>query len=199
MWRTLVVVALVAVSAGAAHSVFAQAPRMPAPAAPHGHHRHGSATGGVPGAAGQAAFAAIAEIVGMLSADPRTDWSKVDVERLRQHLIDMDEVIMRAAVKSSPAPGGLVMDVTGPGRTAQAIQAMVVPHAKELDRLAAYAATTEPIAGGVRLTVTAKDAGDARAVARVRGLGFAGLMTEGGHHAPHHLAMARGQAPGHAH
>jgi hypothetical protein len=53
---------------------------------------------------------------------------------------------------------------------------------------------------GVRLTVTARDAEDAKAVARVRGLGFIGLLTLGGHHQPHHLAMARGQAmPGLGH
>ena len=76
---------------------------------------------------------------------------------------------------------------------------MVIPHAAELDRLPAYAAKAEPLSGGVRLTVTAKNANDATAVARIRGLGFAGLLTEGAHHGPHHLAMARGEKPGHHH
>ena len=48
--------------------------------------------------------------------------------------------------------------------------------------------------GGVRLTVTAKTPQDPGAVARIRGLGFAGLLALGGHHGPHHLAMARGEA-----
>jgi hypothetical protein len=52
-----------------------------------------------------------------------------------------------------------------------------------------------PIPGGVRLTVTVRTPGDARAVARVRGLGFAGLLVIGSHHAPHHLALARGNPP----
>jgi hypothetical protein len=90
-------------------------------------------------------------------------------------------------------------DVTGSGRTEQAIRAMLPAHAEELDRMPAYAAKAEPIAGGMRLTVTAKNAGDAKAVARLRGLGFAGLLTEGSHHGPHHLALARGQAPSHMH
>jgi hypothetical protein len=84
------------------------------------------------------------------------------------------------------------MDVTGAARTEQAILAMVVPHARELDAMPAYAAKTEPIAGGVRLTVTARRPDDANAVARLRGLGFAGLLTEGSHHTRHHLEMARG-------
>jgi hypothetical protein len=33
----------------------------------------------------------------MLEADPKTDWSKVNISALREHLIDMDEVTMRAS------------------------------------------------------------------------------------------------------
>jgi hypothetical protein len=160
----------------------------------------GLATPGVPTLPGQDAFGAIAEIVRILDADPQTDWSQVDLERLRQHLIDMNEVVLRAEVKTSPVPGGLVMDVTGAGRTEPAIRAMVIPHAAELDQMPGLAAKTEPIPGGVRFTVTARDAEDVNAVARARGLGFIGLLTLGAHHQPHHLAMARGQAmPGHGH
>lgn len=35
----------------------------------------------------------------MLEADSKTDWSKVDIEALRQYLIDMDNVTLRSAVK----------------------------------------------------------------------------------------------------
>jgi hypothetical protein len=149
-----------------------------------------SAATGVLTLPGQDAVGAIAEIVQLLDADPQTDWSQVDLERLRQHLIDMNEVVLRADVKGSPVPGGLVMDVTGAGRTESAIRAMVVPHAAELDQMPGLAAKTEVIPGGVRLTVTARDAEDGKAVARVRGLGFIGLLTLGAHHQPHHLAMA---------
>jgi hypothetical protein len=145
---------------------------------------------------GQDAFGAIAEIVRILDADPATDWTNVDIERLRQHLIDMNEVVLRSAVRQTPVPGGLVMEITGTGRTEQAIRAMVVPHAVELDRMPSFAARTELLPGGVRLTVIAKKPDDATLVARIRGLGFAGLLTEGAHHQPHHLAMARGEALG---
>jgi hypothetical protein len=92
------------------------------------------------------------------------------------------------------------MEITGTGRTEQAIRAMVVPHSAELDRMPEWSARTEPIAGGVRLVVAAKKPDDLRTVARIRGLGFAGLITEGAHHQPHHLAMAKGEAlPGHSH
>src|SRR5690242_9973163 len=86
--------------------------------------QHRAAMHGTPANAptmpGQDAFGAIAEIVGILEADPATDWSRVDLERLRQHLIDMNEVVLRSAVASTAVPGGLAMDVTGAGRTEKA-------------------------------------------------------------------------------
>ena len=196
----------------AAHTVLAQAQGQPAQHPPahggqtpgahgamHGHMAHGPAAAGEPVLPGQDAFAAIAEVVRILDADPATDWSKVDLERLRQHLIVMNEVVLRSDVKPSPVPGGLAMEITGGPATEHAIREMLVPHAAELDRLPAFAAKAESIPGGVRLTVTAKVPQDARAVARIRGLGFAGLLTAGAHHGPHHLAMARGEGLAHRH
>ena len=175
--------------------------QMPSGQMPHGQGPHGDMHGqhhpGVGGLRqpGQDAFGAMAEVVRTLEADPGTDWSKVDLERLRQHLIDMNEVVLRAAVKTSPVTGGITMDITGSGRTAQSIRAMIVPHAAELDRMPAWSAKTEPLPDGVRLIVVARDPSDASTVARIRGLGFAGLLVQGGHHGPHHLAMAKGELP----
>jgi hypothetical protein len=200
-----IVTGLVAVAAGIvlAHAVLAQHPPAAGGGATHPHHGHGMphhgaaapASGPAPTLPGQDAFGAIAEVVRLLEADPATDWSTVDVERLRQHLIDMHEVVLRAAVRPARVPGGLAMEVTGTGRTEQAIRAMMVPHAAELDRMAEWSARTETIPGGVRLVVLARRPDDARLVARIRGLGFAGLLTAGAHHQPHHLAMARGAMP----
>ena len=154
----------------------------------------------VPALSGQDAFGAIQEIVRILEANPSTDWSKVDLERLRQHLIDMNEVTLRSEVKTVTVPGGLAMDITGTGRVEQAIRGMVVPHANELDQMKEWSARTERIPGGLRFTVVAKNPDDIKTVARIRGLGFIGLLVQGGHHQPHHLAMARGEAiAGHSH
>jgi hypothetical protein len=216
MWRPAVAIVLGAALVGAvlSHRVAQSAPgaesnqpsnhgSMPS----HGSDMHAQHMRAIHGMAagtstlpGQDAFGAIAEVVKILDADPKTDWSTVDLERLRQHLIDMNEVVLHAQVKPSAVLGGVVMDITGAGRTEQAIRAMVVPHAVELDRMPSYAARTELIPGSVRLAVTAKAPDDARAVARVRGLGFIGLLTEGAHHGLHHLAMAKGESlPGHGH
>ena len=204
MKKVLVIgLGILATAVLAGHTVLAQGPparhpAMPGGTMPHHHQMPGMSGGREPAPVGQDAFGAIAEIVGVLDADPKTDWSRVDLERLRQHLIDMNEVVLRSEVKQATVAGGLAMEVTGTGRTERAILAMVVPHAGELNRMPAYAAKTETIPGGVRLTVTAKAPGDAGAIARLRGLGFIGLLTEGGHHRPHHLAMARGE-PLHRH
>lgn len=192
MWRALVI--MLGVMLGAAFL-----PDTASAQNPHQMHHPGAAAGS-PAMPGQDAFGAIAEVVRLLDADPKTDWTKVNLERLRQHLIDMNEVVLHAQVGQTESPGGLVMDVTGAGRTEQAIRAMLVPHAAELDGMPAYSAKTAPIPGGVRLQVTAKSADDATAVARLRALGFIGLLTEGAHNGPHHLAMARGEVPdGHMH
>ncbi len=137
---------------------------------------------------GQAAFGAMQEIVGMLQADPNTDWSKVDIDALRQHLIDMDEVTVRADTHKEPVDNGLRIDITGAGRTLEAIQRMVPDHAHDIDGINGWALRTETISNGVVLTVTATSPGDVR---KIRALGFMGIMVQGTHQ-PHHLAMAKG-------
>ncbi len=155
--------------------------------------------GPLPKQPAQATYAAIAEIVRILKADSTTDWSTVDLEAVRQHMIDMDAVTMRAHVKQQSVPGGATMLVTGDVSTAPAIKRMLASHAAALDGESQYHATAEPIQGGMRFTVTARDPNDAKLVAIIRGLGFAGLITEGDHHARHHMMLARGDAMAHMH
>lgn len=151
-----------------------------------------SPTAPSPTQGGQAAFASIAEIVRLLEADSTTDWSKVDFEALRQHLIDMDAVTMRARARPTAVPGGLTIDVTGDAVVTASIRRMLGSHAPMLDAMSGWQATTAPVAGGVRLTVVARDTADRAAIAHIRGLGFIGLMVQGEHHAAHHLMIATG-------
>lgn len=150
-----------------------------------------------PAQAGQAAFAAITQVVRVLEADSSTDWSHVDLEALRQHLIDMDLVTLRSRVRQQAVPGGLSMEITGQEDVAGAIRRMVGMHATVLPGAGPWRYTTSEIAGGMRLVVTATEPGDAALVSRIRGLGFIGMMTEGEHHAEHHLMLARGMGMGH--
>jgi hypothetical protein len=160
------------------------------------HHRQmmqaqGGSDAATPTVPGQDAFGAIQEVVRILEADPNTDWSKVNLEALRQHLIDMNEVTLRAKVVTKPIEGGIEARVTGEGRTTEAIRRMVVAHAQQIDRshLNGWSAKTEPLTEGVVLTVTSSDP---QGVQHIRGLGFIGVMVSGSHHQPHHLGMAKG-------
>ncbi len=139
---------------------------------------------------GQDAFGTIQEIVRILEADPKTDWSKVDLEALRQHLIDMNDVTLKSDAKAVRIDGGIAISITGVDRTVEAIRRMVQAHATELDKMRGWSAEVENLPNGVRLTVTARDPVQ---VTRIRGLGFVGLMVSGAHHQPHHLAMAKGE------
>jgi hypothetical protein len=142
-----------------------------------------------PTSSGQDAFGAIQEIVRILDADPNTDWSKVDIDALREHLIDMNEVTLRAAADERALADGVDIAITGEGRTLEAIKRMVPAHAHELN-LIGWTAKTEELANGVRLIVTTPDATQ---VAKLKALGFMGIMVLGSHHQAHHLLIAKGQ------
>ncbi|QJR34169.1 hypothetical protein [Gemmatimonas groenlandica] len=148
----------------------------------------------LPTQGGQATFAAIAEIVAMLQADANTDWSKVNIERLRLHLVDMDLVTLRSRVVYTPVAGGAQFLVRGTGDAIAAIKRMTGAHATMVMNSGGPRVVRTELPDGVRLVVTAADTNDAAALAKLRGLGFIGLMTAGDHHAAHHMALARGDA-----
>lgn len=143
---------------------------------------------GQPTSPGQDAFGAIQEIVRILEADPKTDWSSVDIAALREHLIDMNEVTLHAAAAETELADGVDIAVTGEGRTLAAIKRMIPAHAQELSRIG-WTARTEELPNGARLIVTTSDAAQ---VAKLKALGFIGIMVLGSHHQPHHLLIAKG-------
>jgi len=144
---------------------------------------------GAPTMPGQDAFGTIQEIVQMLQADPATDWSKVNIGALREHLIDMNEVTLHAAAKERMLDNGIEIAVTGEGRTLEAIKRMVPAHVHELTEIG-WNAKTENLPNGVKLTVLASDTAP---LTKLKGLGFMGIMVQGSHHQPHHLMMAKGE------
>ena len=154
-----------------------------------------AAAGELPKQVGQDAFAALTEMRGLLSADPATDWSQVDLDALREHLVDMNRVVLDAEVSVKPVPRGFEARVTGTGRTLDAIRRMVPAHARYADGrdglkvAASILEDTERVERGVVITVTTAETS---AVDRLRGLGFFGFLVAGDHHLPHHRAMALG-------
>jgi hypothetical protein len=153
---------------------------------------HGDMTG-QPVLPGQDAFGAIQEVVQILEADPTTDWPKVNINALRQHLVDMNEVTLRAAAAERVIDNRFEITVTGEGRTLDAIKRMVPAHVAELGKLG-WNAKTEDVSNGMKLTVTTSDPNE---LTKLKALGFMGIMVQGGHHQPHHLMMAKGEMPPH--
>jgi len=138
---------------------------------------------------GQDAFAAIQEIVTQLAADPETDWSKVNIEALRQHLIDMNNVTLRASVIAAPLPDGARFAVSSENSTVRvSIQRMLLAHAETMNGANGWTLAAKTTDDGAELTV----AGAPRDAAMIQGLGFIGAMTLGAHHQPHHLMLALG-------
>jgi hypothetical protein len=154
-----------------------------------GMHGQQSAATGTPTLPGQDAFGTIQEIVQILQSDPKTDWSKVNIDALRQHLIDMNEVTLRAAAAQRMIDNGIEITVTGEGRTLEAIKRMVPAHVNELHEIG-WSAKSEDLPNGAKLTVLASEA---QPLTKLKALGFMGIMVQGGHHQPHHLMMAMGQ------
>lgn len=136
---------------------------------------------------GQGAFAAISEIVAMLSADPDTDWSRVSIDALRAHLVDMNNLIMKTSVDTRDIPDGIEVTIPKSSQDNGAALRMVPAHAPVLASETGWSSKVEDRADKLIWRVTS-DSDEAR----IRALGFYGLMATGDHHRAHHLAIAKG-------
>ena len=159
----------------------------------HSKMKHGMTMGDtLPKETGQSAFAAIQEIVDKLSADPDTNWSKVDIELLRQHLIDMNNVTLGAAVAAKQTDDGMMFTVSGDKIVQASIKRMVLAHAATMNGVNGWKIVAETTDSGAALTVTPPDAAS---MIKLRALGFIGFMTIGMHHQEHHWMLVNGMSP----
>lgn len=107
----------------------------------------------------------------------------------------MDRLVTDTVVTETMLPDGILAAATGDDATIAALRRMVPAHAAQLaqdDRWQVDATETDT---GAELRVTSSDPA---VVARIKGLGFFGLMASQDHHREHHLMMARGE-DAHAH
>ncbi|SFC99293.1 hypothetical protein [Tropicimonas isoalkanivorans] len=177
------------------HVIFAAAiAAVSAPVAAQDHSQHMNAMGAAdvaPGA-GQAAFAVIQDTVADLMADPDTDWTRVDIDALREHLVDMDNVTLRSRVEARDLENGAEFRVmSGDPDVTASIRRMVSAHAETMTGFDGLQQVFEILPDGAVLRVTG--APEQRDL--IQGLGFFGILTLGTHHGAHHLAIARGDAP----
>jgi hypothetical protein len=141
---------------------------------------------------GQSQFAAIAEIVTMLRDDPKTDWEQIDIDALRAHLVDMDNVTTKAMVETTVNDLNVTFTVTGDATVAMSIRRMVFAHGPMLQQTTSWSVMAEERSDGATMLVQLKSMDEMK---EVIGLGFFGLMTIGAHHQQHHLMIAMGHSP----
>lgn len=158
----------------------------------HDAHMAESPNATMPTQGGQAAFAAITEVIAILSADPDTDWSRVDIQALRDHLVDMDRVTMDTQVSQRPIDGGVEMTVTGTPDVLDAARRMVRSHATMVAADRGWSVDVDDRGSELVVTWTTPRPDE---VVRLRALGFFGFLTDGNHHKRHHLMIARGMNP----
>lgn len=115
---------------------------------------------------------------------------------LRRHLLDMDRLVSDTAVTETELPDGASMMAMGDAETIATLRRMVPAHAAQLARDERWTVKTAELENGIELHVTSDDPA---VVARIRGLGFFGLMASQDHHRAHHLMIALGEEDVHAH
>lgn len=148
----------------------------------------------LPTEGGQSAFTTIAEIVELLNQNPQTDWSLVDIDRLREHLVDMNELTINAKAQKTKEANVVTFTINGTGRTLQAIKSMVPAHSVELNKMRQWQVSVELQDEQVIMQVKSDDI---LVLAKVYALGFFGMMATGAHHQAHHWGMATGTLMNH--
>ncbi|MFB6346582.1 MAG: hypothetical protein ABEK50_12560 [bacterium] len=164
------------------------------PPTTHNQHKgmnHDQSAQAKPEEAGQGAFAAIQEVVRMLEKREGTDWSQVNIDALRKHLIDMHELTLNTNVKRVSGKNSVTFEITGTDRTKGAVRRMVPRHAKmTLKNMKNWTIQTKSSEDGFRLTIQTKDSST---LEKVRALGFYGIMAKGANHPKHHMMIATGK------
>ncbi len=143
---------------------------------------------GIPTEPGQGAFAAMIEIVAMLRADPETDWSRVDINGLRQHLVDMDMLVTHADVTTERLANGLRITASLQGQGGGAVSRMVPAHGPVLTAETGWNSDVEVKDDVLVWTITSD-----QEYYIIQALDFFGLMAIGNHHQAHHIGMAKGE------
>lgn len=170
------------------------------------HHDHAAHSGhaesghGITGAEapleeiGNAPFASIQEVVAELNARDDTDWSRVDLEALRQHLVVMQRFTTDVeVVEREEIDGGLRVVVRGQdAETHRTLRGALGAHAPTLEREMGWTVTVTGVEDRIVLEATSDTPDEAE---RIRGLGYIGLMASGSHHREHHWQIATGEQP----
>ena len=157
-----------------------------------GHTQHENKT--VLSEAGNDAFGTIQEVIEKLNSNPDTDWSKVDLEKLRRHLVDMNNMTLNINIVSQKnIQEGLEIVVEPTTKSSQeTLKRVFKVHPAQLNMDTGWNMVVKNEGQRFRLTITTTKKRD---VSKIRGLGYIGLMAYGRHHQKHHWEMAIGKNP----
>jgi hypothetical protein len=142
-------------------------------------------------------FATLQEVVTALEANPDTNWEKVNIEALRLHLVEMQDMTINVDVKHQYIDNGFQAVVTPTtNRAVKSLTRVLSGHPAQMKAETGWDMQVSNNDDVFTLTVVSKKAHE---VAKIRGLGYIGVMAYGNHHQPHHWAMASGENPHAAH
>ena len=141
--------------------------------------------------AGTDPFAVIQEAIALLEANPDTDWSTVNIEALRLHLIEMQDMTLNVTVEQQPISLGFMAVITPTtNRALQSMSQVLSAHPSQMKEETGWDMVVTNNNGIFTIAVTTDQLKD---VDKIRGLGYIGIMAYGSHHQPHHWAMASGE------
>ena len=147
---------------------------------------------------GNDVFATLQEVVNQLLQDDSTDWEKVDLESLRQHLIDMENFTVNVQFVSKTDIEQGVQVIVEPSTTqaADSLDRALSAHPAVLEQETGWSMVFEKLGKSYKIQITSTNSDD---VKKIRALGYIGIMTMGNHHQLHHWAMASGNNPHRGH
>ncbi len=148
--------------------------------------------------AGNDVFGTIQEVIRKLNHDPKVDWSKVNLEALRRHLVDMNDMTLNIEVISQQTIDKGLKILIRPTtlRSASALHRVFAVHPAQLKDETGWKMWVQKIEQTYSLTITTENPDE---VHQIKALGYIGIMASGNHHQVHHSMMAKGENPHHDH
>ena len=159
----------------------------------HGHHGSHGMTSPLT-EAGNDIYGTLQELLQALLADPKTDWSKVNMEALRQHLVDMQNFTVNInVIKQTKVKNGVEVILQPHNKHVEAsLDRVFAAHPAVLKSETGWDMLAVKQAGNYKITISTNKPED---VSKIQGLGYIGVMAWGNHHQAHHWMMAKGGNP----
>ena len=137
--------------------------------------------------AGTDPFAVIQEAIALLEANPDTDWSTVNIEALRLHLIEMQDMTLNVTVEQQPISLGFMAVITPTtNRALQSMTQVLSAHPSQMKEETGWDMVVTNNNGIFTIAVTTDQLQD---VDKIRGLGYIGIMAYGNHHQQHQYIL----------